>query len=98
VSLTVTGDPAALPAAVDVSAYRAVETLLTDGAGPAGVHVARSADGVRIRVTGAAADPHGTRAAALEARVSAWGGSYRVGGPDGTVEVFLPSAADVEVA
>jgi hypothetical protein len=61
--------------------------------------VARSAGGVRISVTGAAADPHGTRAAALQARVSAWGGSYRTAGGGkieqaGIVEVFLPSAPD----
>lgn len=101
VTVTARGDVDRLPLAVDASAYRAVETLLDGGTGPAAVHVVRAADGLRLTVSGVPVDPDGVRAAALHARVSALGGSCRSTGAadDGAgsvVQVFLPTA-DPEV-
>jgi signal transduction histidine kinase len=105
VSLSVEGDHAALPPAVNVSAYRIVQEALTNvlkHAGPARAEVTVSCEGsaVIIEVTDdgpgnpgppALADGHGL--AGMRERVALFGGDLRAGpGPGGgfTVRAWLP--------
>jgi signal transduction histidine kinase len=81
----------ALPPAVDVSAYRVVETAL--GAGdecPARVTLGYGPSDLRITVTGVPSATAGPVAAGLRARVTAIGGRMTVD-PAGTMDVWLPS-------
>jgi signal transduction histidine kinase len=81
----------ALPPAVDVSAYRVVETALTAGdAGPARVILAYGADDLRITVTGVPAATAGPVAAGLRARIAALGGRM-IADPAGTMDVWIPA-------
>jgi signal transduction histidine kinase len=80
-----------LPPAVDVSAYRVVETALGAGdAGPARVTLGYGPADLRITVTGVPSATAGPVAAGLRARVAAIGGRMTVD-PTGTMDVWLPS-------
>lgn len=108
VHLDVNGEPANLPAAVDLSAYRIVQEALTNtlkhaGAGAqASVHLAIYSEYVDVEVTddgaGHPADPPAERGNGLRGiaeRVTLLGGALTVGpGPDGgfTVRARLPIA------
>jgi signal transduction histidine kinase len=100
VDLTVTGEPADLPASLDVSAYRVTQEALTNvlrhaRATRATVRVAYSANEVELTVTddgrGAAADQDGTGGHGLvgmRERVGLFGGRLRTGpGVDGGFRV-----------
>ncbi|MFC0533222.1 sensor histidine kinase [Phytohabitans kaempferiae] len=81
----------ALPPAVDVSAYRVVETALGAGdAGPARVTLGYGPADLRITVTGVPSATAGPVAAGLRARVAAIGGRMTVD-QTGTMDVWLPS-------
>jgi signal transduction histidine kinase len=105
VSLTVEGDPATLPPAVDVSAYRIVQEALTNvlkHAGPARADVRISCvkDGVTIEVTDTGTGVSASQAPAgghglvgMRERVAVFGGELRAGPrPDGgfAVRARLP--------
>jgi signal transduction histidine kinase len=80
-----------LPPAVDVSAYRVVETALGAGdAGPARVTLGYGPADLRITVTGVPSATAGPVAAGLRARVAAIGGRMTVD-QQGTMDVWLPS-------
>ncbi|MGN9914291.1 sensor histidine kinase [Phytohabitans sp. LJ34] len=80
-----------LPPAVDVSAYRVVETALGAGdAGPAKVTLGYGPADLRITVTGVPSATAGPVAAGLRARVAAIGGRMTVD-QTGTMDVWLPS-------
>ncbi|MFD0742498.1 sensor histidine kinase [Phytohabitans flavus] len=80
-----------LPPAVDVSAYRVVETALGAGDdGPARVTLGYGPADLRITVTGVPSATAGPVAAGLRARVAAIGGRMTVD-PAGTMDVWLPS-------
>jgi signal transduction histidine kinase len=85
------GTAPVLPPAVDVSAYRVVETALGAGdAGPARVTLGYGAADLRITVTGVPSATAGPVAAGLRARVAAIGGRMTVDRA-GTMDVWLPS-------
>jgi signal transduction histidine kinase len=85
----VVGFPRALPADVDVSAYRVVELLL--GADrPVQVDLLYVQAGVRIVVAGGTPAADGATAAGLRARVEAVGGVIVVE-PSGMIDVRLPA-------
>jgi signal transduction histidine kinase len=80
-----------LPPAVDVSAYRVVETALGAGdAGPARVTLGYGPADLRITVTGVPSATAGPVAAGLRARVAAIGGRMTVD-QAGTMDIWLPS-------
>ncbi|GAA4451753.1 sensor histidine kinase [Phytohabitans houttuyneae] len=80
-----------LPPAVDVSAYRVVETALGAGDdGPARVTLGYGPADLRITVTGVPSATAGPVAAGLRARVAAIGGRMTVD-QTGTMDVWLPS-------
>jgi signal transduction histidine kinase len=80
-----------LPPAVDVSAYRVVETALGAGdAGPARVTLGYGPADLRITVTGVPSATAGPVAAGLRARVAAIGGRMTVD-QTGTMDVWLPA-------
>jgi signal transduction histidine kinase len=110
VSLAISGDSAALPAAVDVSAYRIVQEALTNvlkHAGPAraDVTIGCAAGAITIEVTddgtGEAADqvtPVGHGLAGMRERAAVFGGELAAGPrPDGgfAVRARLPLVGDV---
>jgi signal transduction histidine kinase len=113
VRLVVHGDPAALPAAADISAYRIVQEALTNvlkHAGPASADVVVSCrpDDVVIEVTddgvGQPADdqrPRGHGLIGMRERVALFGGELNTGTtPSGgySVRATLPLGADVDSA
>ena len=92
VTLTVEGDPVALPASLELSAYRIVQESLTNSlkhAGPARatVSLAYADSSLRVRVEddghGAAANANGTGAGqglvGMRERVEAFGGTLSAG-------------------
>ncbi|BCB84168.1 sensor histidine kinase [Phytohabitans suffuscus] len=80
-----------LPPAVDVSAYRLVETALSAGDdGPARVTLGYGPTDLRITVTGVPSATAGPVAAGLRARVAAIGGRMTVD-QTGTMDVWLPA-------
>ncbi|MET0493130.1 MAG: histidine kinase [Actinoplanes sp.] len=81
-----------VPTAVDLTACRVAELLLTDPVGRAEVRVDRDGDTVRVVVTGGR-PPAGDAAAELRARIGALGGRMAVS-PDGTVTVRLGAPAE----
>ncbi|WP_426513314.1 histidine kinase [Dactylosporangium sp. McL0621] len=109
-TIVVEGDLSALPAAVEVAAYRIIHEALTNvdrhaGAGACTVRMAResdlileiSDDGVGI----AATRPAGVGLLAINERAAELGGSVHIGrsGPTGTtVRVRIPLPADEEEA
>jgi signal transduction histidine kinase len=113
VRLVIDGDPAALPAAVDVSVYRIVQEALTNvlkHAGPtrADVTIGCSADTVSIEITdNGAAEPgqpisaggHGL--AGMRERAAVFGGELAAGPRPGggfAVRVRLPLGVDLPLA
>jgi hypothetical protein len=81
--------PRALPADVDVSAYRVVELLLAADTGRATLRVDAGGDPVRIRIAPVPADPDGEIGAGLRARAAAVGGEVTVAA--GGLEIRLPA-------
>jgi signal transduction histidine kinase len=81
-----------VPTAVDLTACRVAELLLSPPAGRAEVRVDRDGDTVRVVVTGGR-PPAGDAAAELRARIGALGGRMAVA-PDGTVTVRLGVPAE----
>ena len=98
VELEIEGDPARLPAGVDLSGYRIVQEALTSTlrhAGPAHARVIVhcASEFVEINVTDDGAGPHGGGPghglAGIRERVSLYGGELRTGPrPGGGYEVF----------
>ncbi|MEU4425506.1 sensor histidine kinase [Actinoplanes sp. NPDC024001] len=94
VDLSVTGEPAELPAALDMSAYRVTQEALTNvlrhaGASRATVEVAYRKDGVELTVTddgrgttAAATGPGGHGLVGMRERVGLFGGRLRTGPRD----------------
>ncbi|MFY1631788.1 histidine kinase [Solwaraspora sp. WMMB335] len=84
-------EPVGLPAALDVSAYRLVETALAAGdTGPAWVRLAAPPGaGVYLQVRGVPSAVRGTPAAVLRARTVALGGEFTAQA-GGTVQIWLP--------
>ncbi|MEV6302521.1 sensor histidine kinase [Actinoplanes sp. NPDC051861] len=91
VELTVTGEPVALPAALDMSAYRVVQEALTNvlkhaAARKAAVVVAYRRNGVDLTVTddgsGTTQNPGGHGLLGMRERVGLFGGELRTGPRD----------------
>jgi signal transduction histidine kinase len=110
VKLVIDGDPAPLPAAVDVSVYRIVQEALTNvlkHAGPAraDVMIGCSADTVTIEITdngtaepGQPASPGGHGLAGMRERAAVFGGELAAGPRPGggfAVRARLPLAFDL---
>lgn len=89
--VAVTGTGRALPADVDLSAYRVVELLLAAGTGPARLRADVTGDEVRIVIAPPPDDPDGEIAAGLRARAAAVGGMIVPGTEE--LEVRLPAPA-----
>lgn len=90
VTLELTGTGRALPADVDLSAFRVVELLLAGDTGPVTVRVDLTGDPLRISMRPMPADEGGEIAAGLRARLAAVGGSARTA-PDGLPDFLLPA-------
>jgi len=110
VNLVISGEPAALPAAVDVSVYRIVQESLTNvlkhaGAARADVTIGCADEAVTIEITddGAGDPPDGNQAsghglAGMRERVAIFGGELRAGPRPGggfAVRAWLPLADGV---
>jgi hypothetical protein len=92
VGLEIAGAGRALPADVDLSAFRVVELLLAGDTGPVRVRVDLSGDPLRISMRPMPADEGGEIAAGLRARLAAVGGSMATAS-DGLPEILLPAPA-----
>jgi hypothetical protein len=90
VSVQVDGAPRALPADVDVSAYRLVELALGAGDGPATVRLEYGPSRLDLILTGVPAADDDHVGSGLRARVAAVGGTLRRTGP-GAVHIRLPA-------
>jgi hypothetical protein len=88
--LEVRGAGRALPADVDLSAFRVVELLLAGDTGPATVRVDLTGDPLRITIRPMPPDESGELAASLRARLAAVGGTTTTA-PDGLPELHLPA-------
>ena len=99
VGLELRGAGRALPADVDLSAFRVVELLLAGDTGPVEVRVDLTGDPVRISMRPMPVDEGGEIAAGLRARLAAVGGSMTTAG-DGLPEILLPApgGADPDVS
>jgi signal transduction histidine kinase len=87
VELRIDGEPVALPAGVDLTAYRLIQEALrrareTGKAGRAAVHVAYGPDELQVEVTDDGA-PHDRRLLGLRERVEVYGGELLAAPPDG---------------
>ena len=86
-ALEVTGEVRALPAGVDLTAYRLVQEALgrardAGGAGQASVRIAYGSDDVRVDVADDGA-PQGRRLLGMRERVSVYGGELAAAPADG---------------
>ncbi|GAA3960660.1 sensor histidine kinase [Actinoplanes auranticolor] len=90
VGLEIPGAGRALPADVDLSAFRVVELLLAGDTGPVTARVDLTGDPLRISIRPMPADEGGEIAAGLRARLAAVGGSMGTAS-DGHPEILLPA-------